>query len=57
LMRDSEREQALEESKSAIERTGPRLVQSYLKDLGILYSKQEAIVSNVRVAKGRRVER
>ena len=57
LMRDSEREQALEESKSALERTGPRLVQSYLKDLGILYNKQEAIVSNVRVAKGRRVER
>ena len=57
LYKQSEEEEIARATKSGIEVAGPSLVRSYLKDIGVLQSQRDALVSNVRVARGVRVER
>ena len=57
LSKDSEIARIEERSKSAIEIKGPSLVRNYLKDIGVLVSKEQSLQSNVRTARGVRYER
>jgi hypothetical protein len=36
---------------------GPRIVRQYMKDLGLIYTKEQGSPSNVKTAKGRSVAR
>ena len=57
VTRNSELERSLEAQKSAIEVRGPSMVRNYLKDLGVLVNKNDALTTNVRMSRGTRVQR
>lgn len=56
LMYQHEEQQKIEQAMSGVQVAGPRLVRQYLKDLGIIHSKND-IVSNVKVSRNRTVHR
>lgn len=55
VSRDSEISRREDLTKSAIEIRGPSLVRNYLTDLGVLVNKNNALTSNVRIARSRGV--
>ena len=57
ISRNSELERMIEMNKTGIEIKGPSMVRNYLKDLGVLVNKQDALTSNVRISRGSRVQR
>jgi len=57
ISRNSELERMIEMNKSGVEIKGPSMVRNYLKDLGVLVNKQDALTSNVRISRGSRVQR
>jgi hypothetical protein len=57
VLRETERQLAIEETLTGHQAAGPRLVKNYMKQLGILYNKQDALASNIRLSKGHRYER
>jgi hypothetical protein len=57
LMYRDERQQAIEQAAGAVNVVGSRNVRNYMKDLGILYSKAAVVETNVKVSKGRAVNR
>ena len=57
VLRETERQLAIEETLTGHQAAGPRLVKNYMKQLGILYNKQDVLASNIRLSKGHRYER
>jgi len=57
LTRKSEKRKIEELNKSGVEIRGPAIVSSYLKDIGFLVSQENALKTNVRTARGTRVQR
>ena len=51
LMYKNQQQKAIEESTPATAATGSRMVRQYMKDLGILYNKQQAGQANVKTAR------
>lgn len=57
LTRRSDREQQENANKTGVEVRGPAVVRSYLKDIGFLVNQTDALKTNVRTARGTRVQR
>ena len=56
LIYEHEAQRKAEQSMQGMQVAGPRLVRQYMKDLGLLYTKQE-VTANVKISKGRAVNR
>jgi len=53
----NDKQQALEQSMSGATAAGSRMVRQYMKDLGVLYSKNDVKETNVRIGRARGITR
>ena len=56
LIYEHEEQRKAEQSMQGMQVAGPRLVRQYMKDLGLLYTKEQA-TATIKVSKGRAVNR
>ena len=56
LLYSNEQERVAEQQKSATQIAGPRIVRSYLQELGIIHSNKN-LTTNVKISRGRQVNR